>query len=98
MGAAGALRGAQTASAVRSSCSARKSAWPSNPLPEFERSAFDEPFGGPQGFGVRQPSGALAMLGSHTVSESARGLAHSKTLARRRWAYHDWERPRAVAQ
>src|SRR5260370_33606372 len=39
------------------------------------------PNGAPEGFGVRQSSGAFA-FGGGSAKESARGLAQSKTLAR----------------
>jgi hypothetical protein len=43
-------------------------------------SVNQKPFGIPQGFGVRQPSGALALLVTRT--KSGRGLPQSNTLSR----------------
>jgi hypothetical protein len=45
-------------------------------------SVDQEPFGIPQGFGVRQPSGALVLLVA--AAKSGRGLPQSKTLSRGR--------------
>ena len=45
-------------------------------------SVNQKPFGIPQGFGVRQPSGALVLL--VVGAKSGRGLLQSKTLSRRR--------------